>query len=425
MKKILDILMLLIPFIDFIWDIRTGNYPDIRFVYFIYFAYFFTYIRKFITISFFKEVYAEFRLLALTVVGIVVLSLYNIYVGNTTPALFLKQFIVVSFIAFTSFMFVYNNRNNLNYIIELYLKISFIFACIAIFQEIFYIINFSRYFFNFSYLMLNPQQIARYGIFIRTPSFCAEPQMFAFALIPATFISLYGFFTETFKYLAKIKSLIIITATLLTYSAVGYLSLFLSIIFLLLWNYKKIKIKNFILFLLLSGFIFSFGGKGILMRVKDVFLLQKNDISQYQLKDEQRPNMLFADDDSKQQAANRSSYMLMVHFKRSIDDFCENPIFGKGLGAYTYTKNSIKLKKYALADFSSKKPFRLDGSTSLIFKIIVEFGSAGIIMLFIILYRYYIFDFKYINKFNCFIIINNAMLIYVFFCTAKNAVLFL
>ena len=68
-----------------------------------------------------------------------------------------------------------------------------------------------------------------------------------------------------------------------------------------------------------------------------------------------------------------------------------------------------------MANFPSWVPFRLDGSTSLIFKIVVEFGLAGIIMLFVILFKYYIFDFKYINKFNYFITINNAMLVYIVF----------
>lgn len=409
-------LMLLIPFIDFIWDIHIENYPDIRFVYLIYFIYFFTYIRNFITIPFFKEIYNEFRLLLLTIVGIVILSLYNIYVGNTTLVLFLKQFIVVSFIAFTSFMFVYNNRNNLNYVIELYLKISFVFACIAIFQEIFYIIDF-EYLYDFSYLMLKSQQISGYGFLIRTPSFCFEPPMFAFALIPATFVSLYSFLTENSKCLSNIKSLIIITATLLTYSTIGYCSLFLSIIFLLLLNYKKIKIKNFILFLFLSFFIFSLGGREIVSKITDIITLQQNDISKYTLdkltRDKKQKRKIHIQKGEKD--VNMSSYLLMAHFKRTIDDFYENPVLGKGLGAYTCIKHSVKLKKYVFAKFPDWVKFRLDGSTSLIFKIIVEFGLIGIIMLFVILYRYYISYFKYINRFNEFIIINNAMLVYIIF----------
>ena len=416
MKTVLNVLMLLIPFIDFIWDIHIENYPDIRFVYFIYLTYFFTYIKNFVTISFFKQFITEFRLLFLTVLGIFLLSLYNIYAGNTTPVLFLKQFIVVSFISFTSFMFIYNNRNDLNYIINLYLKISFVFACIAVFQEIFYIIGF-EYLYNFSYLMFNPQQAYGTGFFIRASSFCAEPPMFAFALIPATFISLYCYITGNFKILSKVKSLIIITAMIFTYSAIGYFSLLLSVIILLLWCFNNIKIKNFILILFLSIFLFSLGGNEIVSRITDVITLQQNDIKKYTFrtvtKDENKKGKIYIE--KGENNVNSSSYLLMVHFKRTLDDFYENPILGKGLGAYTYTKNSIKLKKYALANFPSWVPFRLDGSTSLIFKIVVEFGLAGIIMLFIILYRYYIFDFKYINKSNYFVIINNAMLVYIAF----------
>ena len=416
MKTFLNILMLLIPFIDFIYDIHFKNYPDLRFVYFIYLVYFLTYIKNFITISFFKEVYTEFRLLLLAIIGIVILSLYNIYVDNTTPNLFLKQFIVVSFISFTSFMFIYNNRNNLNYIMDLYLKISFIFACISIFQEIFYVINF-EYLYDFSYLMLRSQQIGGYGFFIRAPSFCLEPPMFAFALIFAAFISLHSLITGYYKYLSKTKSLIIITAMLCTYSTIGYVSLFLSIIFIVLYNFKNVKLKNLTIILFLTFFIFSLGGNTIVSKIKDVITLQQNDISKYTFdkvsRDEKKRRKINIQKDENN--VNISSYLLMAHFKRTIDDFCENPIIGKGLGSYTYTKNSIKLKKYVFAKFPDWIPFRLDGSTSLIFKITVEFGFIGIIMLFVILYKYYIFDFKYMNKFNNFIVINNAMLIYIIF----------
>ena len=281
----------------------------------------------------------------LTVLGIFLLSLYNIYAGNTTPVLFLKQFIVVSFISFTSFMFIYNNRNDLNYIINLYLKISFVFACIAVFQEIFYIIGF-EYLYNFSYLMFNPQQAYGTGFFIRASSFCTEPPMFAFALIPATFISLYCYITGNFKILSKVKSLIIITAMIFTYSAIGYFSLLLSVIILLLWCFNNIKIKNFILILFLSIFLFSLGGNEIVSRITDVITLQQNDIKKYTFrtvtKDENKKGKIYIE--KGENNVNSSSYLLMVHFKRTLDDFYENPILGKGLGAYTYTKNSIKLK---------------------------------------------------------------------------------
>ena len=82
------------------------------------------------------------------------------------------------------------------------------------------------------------------------------------------------------------------------------------------------------------------------------------------------------------------------------------------MGAYTYIKNSIKLKKYALKDVD----LRLDGSTSLIFKIIVEFGVLGIIILFIVLCKYYIWNFKYSNKkLYYLVVINNATIIYILF----------
>ena len=211
--------------------------------------------------------------------------------------------------------------------------------------------------------MFNPQQAYGTGFFIRASSFCAEPPMFAFALIPATFISLYCYITGNFKILSKVKSLIIITAMIFTYSAIGYFSLLLSVIILLLWCFNNIKIKNFILILFLSIFLFSLGGNEIVSRITDVITLQQNDIKKYTFrtvtKDENKKGKIYIE--KGENNVNSSSYLLMVHFKRTLDDFYENPILGKGLGAYTYTKNSIKLKKYAVANFPSLVPFRLVG----------------------------------------------------------------
>ena len=397
MKKLLDILMLLIPFVDFIYDIHIENHPDFRFTYIIYGTYFFTYIKTFFSQIFTKKFFLEFKLFFIILFFIIIQTLYNIYADNCTLILFIKQILIVCFIASTSFIFIYNNRNNLNYIVDLYMKISLVFAGIAIFQEIFFLIGI-EYLYNFSYLTLNQQQIGKSGFMLRATSICLEPPMLAFALIPATYISLNCLFTEKCEIISKWKAIVIITANIITYSAIGFCSMLLSI-FLLFLNFKSIKVtkKTLTLFILYS-FLFFLGRSGIIMRVTDTM----RTIHTYTVNLE---NKNF-------KKINASSYLIKLHLKRTIDDFYQNPILGKGLGAYTYIKNSIKLKKYALKDVD----LRLDGSTSLIFKIIVEFGVLGIIILFIVLCKYYIWNFKYSNKkLYYLVVINNATIIYILF----------
>ena len=404
MKKLLDILMLLIPFVDFIYDIHIENHPDFRFTYIIYGTYFFTYIKTFFSQIFTKKFFLEFKLFFIVLFFIIILSLYNIYADNCTLILFIKQILIVCFIASTSFIFIYNNRNNLNYIVDLYMKISLVFAGIAIFQEIFFLIGI-EYLYNFSYLTLNQQQIGKSGFMLRATSICLEPPMLAFALIPATYISLNCLFTEKCEIISKWKAIVIITANIITYSAIGFCSILLSVFLLLLLNFKSIKIKRVVLLFVLYIFLFFLGGSGIVMRITDTSYLIKNDISKIQLRES-------AVKSKKLTKINQSSYLIKLHLKRTIDDFYQNPILGKGLGAYTYIKNSIKLKKYALKDVD----LRLDGSTSLIFKIIVEFGVLGIIILFIVLCKYYIWNFKYSNKkLYYLVVINNATIIYILF----------
>lgn len=394
-KKILDILILLIPFIDFSYYIYRENSIDFRLSYIIYSIYFFVYIKNFISVDFIIKFKNKFTYLLITLVFVILTSIYNIYMDNNTFFLFIKQLIVICFIAFVCFIFVYNNKNNLDYIINLYIQISLIMCCIAIFQEICWFIGFKSGY-DLSYLIINNQQISTSGPMLRVTSICGEPPVLSYALIFATNISIFEILTMDYTFVKnKIQVFILFIGMLLTYSTIGYLSIILSICFILFWNFKKINFKS--LFLLTSVFImfFCIGKTGIKGRIEQTLSSVTKNL-----------------DINRSVYLNRSSYDLAVHFLRVYYDFQENPFIGKGLGSYNYSKNAQKLERFS---YMKEIAFSREDTISFVLKVISELGLFGIIILIIFILFNFIFDFDRRNTKNKYILFNCATLVYIFF----------
>ena len=394
-KKILDVLMLLIIFVDFSYYMYIRNFVDFRLTYALYLIYFIVYIKYFINVTFLKYFATNFKYLLIVLFLIIVTSIYNIYVDNDTFFLFIKQLVVICFISFVCFMFVYNNKNNLDYIINLYIQISLIMCCIAIFQEICWFIGFKSGY-DLSYLIINNQQISTSGIMLRATSICGEPPVLAYALIFATNIAIFKILIGDCNLVKhKIQAFIIFIGMLLTYSTIGYLSIILSICFILFWNFKKINLKSCFLLISVVIIFFCIGKTGITGRI-------------YQTLSSVTKNM----DINRSVYLNRSSYDLAVHFIRVYYDFQENPFIGKGLGSYNYSKNAQKLEKFS---YIKEIAFSKEDTISFVFKVISELGIFGIMILIIFVSFNFIFDFDRRNTKNKYILFSCAALVYIFF----------
>jgi hypothetical protein len=340
-------------------------------------------------------------------------------------------------------MFVYNNKNNLDYIINLYIKISLIMCCIAIFQEICWFIGFKPGY-DFSYLIINNQQLSTSGIMLRVTSICGEPPVLAYALIFAINIAISRMLTGDCTFLKhKIQAVILFIGMLLTYSTIGYMSIILSICFVLFWNFKKINFKS--LFVLISVFIifFCIGKTGLTGRIYQTLssvTINKNiskDSTDVEANFEQPKSSVTINkniskgstdvetnfeqpkssvtkniDINRSIFLNRSSYDLTVHFLRVYYDFQENPFIGKGLGSYNYSKNAQKLERFS---YMKEIAFSKEDTISFILKVISELGLFGIIIVISFILFNFIFDFNGRNTKNKYILLNCAALIYIFF----------
>jgi hypothetical protein len=410
LKTILDLLMVSIPFIDFAYYTNMPNMPDIRLTYLFYLIYFVVYIKNFFDKNIILPIIKDFKNILIILITIILISVYNILIDNNTAFLFLKQITITLFIAFTTFMFFYNHKDNIKYIIDLYLKFSFFVACFGIFQEFSYLAGFTIGY-DQSFLKIH-HQISKSGLMLRVTSITGEPPYLAFALIPAFYITLHSFLTDTKYFLNKYQSLAVIICLFLTYSTIGYIAILLSFVSILFWDFKKIILRKLFIFIIISFTLFALGSNGITMRISHTY----KEIDRIIFKS-------LSENNSEKEAVstrfvNETTYYMVLHAQRAFEDLKTNPLFGTGMGSYTYPKNAIK--NYEKFHYNSFFKVSTDDVFNTLFRITSEFGLFGIIILFAFIFYNYIFNFRFRNRTNYFIIINNAFLIYLLLRLVKN-----
>lgn len=414
--KVLDILILSIPFIDGAYSLET-DFLCFRASYIIYFLYLIFHFKEISSINFsqiFKDkFYKNIFVWALFI--ILVSSAVNVYLNNNTIVLLLKQIIVISFVAFTVWIFFRVNKNDVKYIINIYLKIAFVVSCIGIFQEFSYLIGF-KYGYDFSYFKIL-EQIGSAGKYVmRVTSVCSEPACLC-AMIPAFYISLNSYLTNKKSIVNNFYFFIITVCLLLTYSSLVYLGIVLSFISVFLWNYKLIKLKKVVIFIFFSFFTASFGFSQIEGRISGLFIKNKTDaasgvetVVKNNVQKQKQPVHI-----------NRSSYYLLWHFKVAFENFKQYPVFGTGLGSY-----SKIFQKYGQRfHFDKTVPVlhSKDGA-SLFIRVMGEMGLFGLTVLFGFLFYNYIKNYSYRNKISYWIMINNAVLVLLLLRVARSAVYF-
>ena len=168
-------------------------------------------------------------------------SLVNVYLGNTTVFSIAKQAFGILITATAYYLLIGINNYEIDKLFRIYLKIALLVAAIGIFQELSFLVKFKQGY-DFSYV------IPKWGLVIadlgipRLNSICLEPAHFAISMAPAFFVSLLNIFRKYSPYSGnKLCSLIIIISLILTFSAIAYIAIFISL--LLIFNIKKIRTK--------------------------------------------------------------------------------------------------------------------------------------------------------------------------------------
>ena len=303
-----------------------------------------------------------FIFLTLFLVGIV-----GILTGNNTSSQFLKVYLGVFF----SYLFYYYVVLELDFDIEQlfkwYLKGAYFASIIGIFQFISFLLNFKPGFRLF--YLFNKWGIAPGGTFgIRINSVFSEPTHLGAALSAAFFVSVYNLFNSKTFYLSKFQSLVIIIVYLLSFSGLGQLGVFLTLIFILI-SYGFIRYLFIIIPICIILFNFLF-----------------NNVSEFRSRYEGLISM-YTTGKFELGKTHGSSFILYNNYHVALENFENNFLFGSGLGSHL-----IAFDKYSLAKDFKTVGFNLNGAdaNSMLLRLISETGIFGVLIFLVIIFKCYV-----------------------------------
>jgi len=277
------------------------------------------------------------------------------------PYLFLDNIFTLGYFLIILLMYYYYIlENNIFRIINVYLVFAFLMAFIGIVQEVLFLYDSNLLFYlskgkNPDFLYLPDIHI------LRVASLLDEPTKLGLYILPAILFGIVKYlYNIEYIRLSKFTFIILILAFILTFSAHAFLSLIISLFFLLninLPNSKKLKFPFFFLFLISLPFILS-------LDVVSEKLINSG---------------LFYKELDLESSTIGTSAFFYVGFQCALDIFQNFNLFGVGMGNYNILAQNYWAGLGLLR--------RDDGSNIGYVRILVEFGIIGFVLFIYFLYR--------------------------------------
>ena len=203
-----------------------------------YFGYTFLLAFLILYILLFRNITCHKTFLAILSI-LTIFSLVNVYLGKDTMSLLIKQIAGILLNAIAYYLLLNINQYKVERLFKAYLQIALCVAALGIFQELSFLIHFEKGY-EYGWIFNKWYSSPATGGMLRVNSVFMEPSHFAIAMAPAMFIAVSRLFKKNSPYLKSVwSSLILITSYLLTFSAIAYFAIALSIVLLL--NIKKWK----------------------------------------------------------------------------------------------------------------------------------------------------------------------------------------
>ncbi len=323
-------------------------------------------------------------------------SLYNVFMGNNTVLLLLKQTIGILLASSAFYLVIKANNYDIIKLFKIYLTFAFIIALIGILQQLAYILGIRcLYDYRPLFIKSNAWNLTTTfnERFIKINSILHEPSTFCLVLMPATLVSISSLFIKKeFRLYNKLQSTTIILSILLSFSATGYLGMLFAISIFFKEFIKKIKWRLIIVssLILIFAIFFNFIPE-LKMRVVDTINIMNGKKSIDNV--------------------NTSTYAWGSNFIVTYKSFSEHPFIGSGLGSY-----KVSYDKYIGSVFAkmNRRKYVLNDkdANSLLFRLLSETGILGVLIFFGFLLKFYLK--RRDDPSNYFWIINNAALIYFF-----------
>jgi len=321
-----------------------------------------------------------------------IFSLINVYLGNDTVFLLAKTISGILITGIAYYILIKINNYDINKLFKIYLRIALVVAAIGIFQEFSYLIGF-RMGYDYKWMpLLVKWEYGQAGgetiKMLRINSIFMEPAHFAISMAPAFLVCLADVFKKSkFSFKEKWASMIIITSYVLTFSAVAYMAIFISILLLIYSKGKR--------YLLLTAIIMPILGFAAYRFSPDIRMRADAAI-------EVASRLRMPPD------THCSVYSVVSNSFVAFKSFINNPLFGHGLGSHPVSYDKFIRSGAPWGFWQSNYPEANKGDASALFlRLLSETGLFGIIVVF-----YFIFRFRLkMNIGNNLQIINNAIFV--------------
>ena len=256
---------------------------------------------------------------------------------------------------------------NLKELFKYYMFGALIISLIGIFQLISFKVGF-RPGYHFGWIF-NKWGVTQGGLGIRVNSVFSEPAYFAAAIAPAFFVSCYNIVARKTLFVKRWQSIVIAIAYFLTFSSLGIIAIFLTIVLMLL-NLGFVKYA--IIFVPLFIFSFDYAYKNIpefTERWDGTFTV-------------------FNTGNYKSYDIHGSSFVLYNNYHVALENFKRNPLLGTGLGSHP-----IAFDKYSLTNLAGAVDidFNKMDANSMFLRLMSETGLYGLCVMFFVLFKCWIF----------------------------------
>jgi hypothetical protein len=250
---------------------------------------------------------------------------------------------------------------------RLYMQSAFIVSALGLFQLTSYLVGFTPGY-NWKWI-LNKWGPTYGGLGIRMNSVLSEPAYFAAVISPAFFTSLYNSTKRNPLFISKFQSLFIVGVFPLTFSSLGILAIFISIILLLInlgfFRYFFIFLP---IFIVASTYAY-------------------NNVEEFRERYDSTLE-LYNTENIYDYTIHGSSFVLYNNTHVAWENFKSHPIFGTGLGSHP-----TAFDKYSLTNIEGavQIDFNKMDANSMFLRLMSETGLYGLSVMMMLLFRCWIF----------------------------------
>lgn len=256
---------------------------------------------------------------------------------------------------------------DLKLLFKYYMKSAYIVTIIGLIQLISYQVGFRP---GYNYLWIFNKWNPSYGgLGVRMSSVLSEPAYFAAVIAPAFFVAVYNIIRRETLFINKFQSYLIMIIYPMTFSSLGILAIFFTIIFMLL-NMGFIRYS--FIFIPLLVVIIDYSYKNV-PEFRDrwdgtIEIYTTDNIYSYDI--------------------HGSSFVLYNNSHVAWENFKKHPLMGTGLGSHP-----IAFDKYTLTNVEGavQIDFNKMDANSMLLRLMSETGLYGLIMMVSLLIRSWVF----------------------------------